>query len=77
MSRAIKPDAMPPLPAGMVEWRRSSRRGSVFHAHAIGLAACGRIRLDRFRSEGPRDLGDLQYWGVCPRCYAKAMKDSQ
>lgn len=72
MAKAIAPKEMPALPENAVEWRRSLRRGSVYHAHVIGFPACGaRIYLDRNKSEYPRGLGDMQYWGVCPRCYSK------
>lgn len=74
MAKAIVPTKMPKLPEGMVAWGRSTRRtGGMYHAHAIGMTACGSIRLDRFYSEQPRGLGDMQYWGVCPRCYAKSL----
>lgn len=73
MARAIAPKEFPPLPDGMVQWARSTRRvGGMFHAHVIGMTACGSIRLDRFNSEEARDVHDMKYWGVCPRCYKKA-----
>ena len=72
MTRAIAPKERPPLPEGMQEWARSSRRGAMFHAHALGITACRRLVLDRHKSEPAKDLGDMQYWGVCPRCFAKA-----
>ena len=72
MAKAIAPKEMPALPDGMTSWSRSTRRaGGMYHAHVIGFTACGTIRLDRFKSEEARDLGDMQYWGVCPRCMAK------
>jgi hypothetical protein len=75
MAKAIAPTEMPPLPEGMIAWGRSTRRaGGMYHAHVIGFTACHSIRLDRFHSSEPRHLGDMKYWGVCPRCYAKAMK---
>lgn len=75
MTKAIAPKEMPELPEGMVQWARSTRRvGGMFHAHVIGMTACGSIRLDRHYSEEARAVGDMQYWGVCPRCYAKAFK---
>ena len=77
MARAIAPDSVPPLPKGAAGWRRSLRRGSVFHAHLLGFTACNSIYLDRHNSEEPANLAAMQYWGVCPRCYAKGQKDSQ
>lgn len=74
MAKAIAPLEIPTLPEGMIEWRRSSRRGSMFHAHTLGFTACGTIRLDHLKSEPPKGLGDMQYWGVCPRCFAKGRK---
>lgn len=74
--RAIAPKEIPPLPNGATAWARSLRRGSVFHAHALGLPVCNsKVYLDRNRSEAPRDLADMQYWGVCPRCYRLAMRE--
>lgn len=73
MAKAIAPKEIPTLPNGMVQWARSTRRvGGMFHAHVIGQTACNSIHLDRFHSEEARDVGDMQYWGVCPRCYKKA-----
>lgn len=70
--RAIAPKEMPALPAECVAWARNRRRGSVYHAHVIGIAACGSAAVrDRHKTEEPRHLGDMQYWGVCPRCIAK------
>lgn len=70
MAKAIAPKEIPALPEGMTSWGRSLRRvGGMYHAHVIGMAACGSLRLDRHHSEEPRNLGDMQYWGVCPRCY--------
>jgi hypothetical protein len=75
MTKAIAPKEVPALPEGMVEWARSTRRfGGMFHAHVIGLTACGSIRLDRHHAEVARDVHDMQYWGVCPRCMAKAKR---
>jgi hypothetical protein len=72
MTRAIVPAEMPALPEGMTGWARSTRRaGGMFHAHVIGETACGSLRLDRHQSEAANSLGDMQYWGVCPRCIAK------
>lgn len=73
MAKAIAPQEMPKLPEGMTSWGRSTRRaGGMYHAHVIGMTACGSVHLDRFHSEEPRSLGDMQYWGVCPRCYKLA-----
>jgi hypothetical protein len=77
MAKAISPATMPELPEGMTGWIRSSRVGSMFHAHVIGFSACGAIRFDRFKSQEMRDLSDMQYWGVCPRCMAKALAAQQ
>lgn len=72
MAKAIAPKEMPDLPEGMIEWARSTRRpGGMFHAHVIGQTACGSITLDRF-SEAANGLADMQYWGVCPRCFRKS-----
>lgn len=77
MSRAVVPLAVPILPEGAVEWRRSSRRGSMYHAHVLGFPACGaRLYLDRHKSEAGYELGDFQYWGCCPRCVAKGLRDA-
>lgn len=71
MSKAIAPSSMPEL-GEAIEWRRSTRKGSVYHAHkALGETLCGSIHLDRHKSEAASSLGDLQYWGCCPRCIAK------
>ena len=74
MAKAIAPKEMPELPEGTVGWRRSSRRGSMFHAHVSGFTACRSIYLDRDKSIAADSLGDMQFWGVCPRCLAKAAK---
>ena len=75
MAQAIRPKEVPPLPEGTVAWARSTRRrGGMYHAHVIGVTACRSVYLDRFHSEEARGIGDLQYWGVCPRCYAKALR---
>lgn len=73
MAKAICPKEVPALPEGMTGWARSTRgRGGMFHAHVLGWAACANIKpLDRHHSEEARNLGDMQYWGVCPRCMAK------
>jgi len=74
MTKAISPTEFPKLPEGMIAWARSTKRvGGMFHAHALGFAACGSIRLDRHQSVATDELGAMQYWGVCPRCYAKAV----
>lgn len=57
-----------------MEWRRSSRKGSVFHAHVLGFTACRAIRFDRHKSQPLEAPGDVKYWGVCPRCYRMALK---
>lgn len=73
MTRAVCPRELPALPEGTVAWARSTRRkGGMYHAHVLGVAACGTVLLDRHKSEQPNSLGDFQYWGVCPRCLAKA-----
>jgi hypothetical protein len=70
VSKAVVPSAMPGTPEGATGWARSRRTGSMYHAHALGRAICGaRVNLDRNESEAPRSIGDLQYWGVCPRCF--------
>lgn len=70
MSKAIVPETMPELPEDMNAWARSTKgRGGMFHAHVIGMTACRSIILDRHNSEEPRHLGDMKYWGVCPRCF--------
>ncbi len=75
MARAIAPTEFPPLPEGATQWRMSARRGSVFHAiDALGASVCGSIRLERHKSILAHNLGDMQYWGCCPRCHAKAVK---
>lgn len=77
--KAVVPTEIPPLPKGATEtWRRSLRAGSVFHAHVLGHPICrATVRLERNTSEAARTVGDLQYWGVCPRCYAKGQKDNK
>lgn len=72
MTRAIAPKEFPALPAKAQGWRRSNRQGSMFHAHSLGLPICGaHVNLDRNTSRAPDNLHDMQYYGVCPRCYAK------
>lgn len=78
MARAIVPTEMPPIPDGFTRWRRSLRRGSVYHLTTfLGTSACRSMNFERNKSEGPRQVGDMQFWGVCPRCFAKATKGGQ
>jgi hypothetical protein len=74
--RAINPKEMPPLPDGANHWSRSTKRsGGMYHAHTIGFPVCGaKVVLERHHSKGADSVGDMRWWGVCPRCYAKAMK---
>lgn len=73
MTKAIAPATFPELPEGSIAWARSTKRaGGVYHAHSYGFTACGSVRLDRHDSSTANGLGDLQYWGVCPRCLRKA-----
>jgi len=72
MAKAIVPTEMPKVPDNMTGWRRSLRRGSVYHLHSMGEAGCGSIYLDRHKSESARQLGDMQFWGVCPRCFKRS-----
>lgn len=75
--RAVAPSEMPDIPKAAQGWRRSNRQGSMFHAHALGNPICGaRVRLDRNVSRAADNLGDMQYWGVCPRCLRKARKSA-
>lgn len=75
MTRAVVPTTYPPLPEGASYWSRSTRRvGSVFHAHAFGLTVCRSLLLSRHQSVDARNLGDMQYYGVCPRCFKLASK---
>jgi len=72
MAKAIVPAEFPALPEGANSWARSTkRRGGMFHAHAFGMTACRSVLLDRHQSRQADSLGDLQYFGVCPRCMAK------
>lgn len=72
MSQAINPKTMPTLPEGAAGWIRSSREGSMYHAHDwLGMSICGRIGFDKYRSHRTQNLGDMQFWGVCPRCFKK------
>lgn len=76
--RAVNPKEMPKLPEGASAWARSTKRsGGMFHAHAIGFAVCGSLRLDRHHSAPADTLGDMQYWGVCPKCLklARSLKE--
>ena len=71
--KAIVPQEMPTLPDDCTGWARSKRgRGGMYHAHTLGFTACGSLVLDRHKSEPVRYLGDMQFWGVCPRCFRKA-----
>lgn len=75
MAKAVAPSEIPALPAGCTGWARSTKRiGGMFHAHVLGITACGSIHLDRYTSKEVSNLGEMQYWGVCPRCLAKAEK---
>ena len=75
--KAIAPTTVPPLPDGANDWRRSARVGSMYHAQAYGRAVCGSHALqNRHKTETFKTIGDLQFWGVCPRCYAKALTRS-
>lgn len=78
MARAISPRAIPETPEGATQWRRSLWRGSMFHAiDALGYSVCGSINLDHNGSHPFDNLGDMQYWGCCPRCMAKAPAKSE
>lgn len=69
MAKAIVPNEFPAVPEDMTGWRRSTRgRGGMYHLHLMGETACGSTALDRHASQSARHLGDIQYWGVCPRC---------
>jgi len=73
VTRAVAPKVRPDLPEGATGWARSTRRaGGVFHAHALGRTACGRLRLYKHHCDEASSLAEMQYWGVCPRCLAKA-----
>ncbi len=76
MTRAVVPTTYPPLPEGASYWSRSLKRdGSMFHAHTLGVSVCGaKLRIDRTQSVDARNLGDMQYYGVCPRCFKLASK---
>ena len=72
MAKAIRPKEMPALPEGATGWARSTKRiGGMWHAHALGRAICGNLHIDRHECEEAPTLGNMQYWGVCPRCYNK------
>lgn len=77
MSRAIVPSEMPAVPENWTEWRRSTKRaGGMFHLRdAIGGTACNALRLERHTSEPLANVGQGQFWGLCPRCVAKAKKE--
>jgi hypothetical protein len=71
--RAINLKEIPPVPEGAMGWRRSLRRGSIYHAHSMGHPICGSsVYLDRNKSEELESLGDMHYWGVCSRCFNKS-----
>lgn len=76
MARAAAPTEMPATPDEYTGWRRSLRKGSVYHLHSLGVTACRSLVLDRHKSESPRHLGDFQYWGCCPRCIAISKRES-
>jgi hypothetical protein len=67
---------MPTVPEAFVEWRRSTKRaGGMFHLRDyIGGTACNTLRLERHESEPLTNVGQAQFWGLCPRCVAKAKK---
>lgn len=67
--KAVVPTEVPALPNGCNAWARSTKRaGGMFHAHASGFTACGKVRLDRHKSKSAEGLGDFQYFGACPHC---------
>jgi len=69
MTRAIAPATMPAVPGRYQGWRRSLRRGAMFHLiDYLGVTPCRRRALERNASRAPDNLGDMQYWGACPRC---------
>ena len=71
--QAINPKTMPAIPEGAAGWRRSTRRGAMYHAvDWLGMSICGQIVLEKHKSESTDNLGDMQFWGVCPRCFKKA-----
>jgi len=77
MARHVMPAEMPATPRTRRGWRRSRRVGSVYHLRdALGRAACGHIFFDRNRSEAPRHLGDIQFWGCCARCVSISKRES-
>lgn len=77
MMRATVPQEMPRLPDGAARWRRSTHRnGGMFHAlDYIGRPVCGsRVVMDVLHSEEAAHLGDMQYWGCCPKCHKMAQQ---
>jgi hypothetical protein len=76
MTKAIAPSEIPPVPENMSGWRRSLRRGSIFHLHFMGLTACRSLVLERHKSEPLAGVGDMQFWGVCPRCFSISKKEA-
>lgn len=76
MSRAVAPTEYPALPEGASYWSRSlKRRGSVFHAHTLGVPVCGaKLLIDRHQSVVAKNLGDFRYYGCCPRCFKLSSK---
>lgn len=76
MTRAVVPTTYPPLPEGASYWSRSLKRdGSMFHAHTLGIPACGaKLRIDRHQSVVAKNLSHMRYYGVCPRCFKLASK---
>lgn len=75
MAKAIVPEEMPATPESSRGWYRSLRAGSMFHLiDYLGGQFCSRRSIDQFNSEQAGGLGDIQYWGCCPRCMAKAKK---
>jgi len=74
MTKAVVLKEKPPLPTGAITWARSSRRASMYHAvDVFGISMCRQIKLERHRCHENPELHDMQYWGVCPRCYRKAV----
>lgn len=74
MAKAVVPQEFPPVPEEASAWLRKLRAGSVYHLHSgCGTSICGSAALrDRHKTEQARHLGDMQYWGCCPRCFKKA-----
>lgn len=77
MPKAIKPTEFPPVPETSRGWYRSLRQGSTFHLiDYLGGLLCANRKIDQYNSEEAAGLGEMQYWGVCPRCYKKVIKDA-